>query len=224
MRALALAVLATALLLPRQAPANGFEPVDRIIAAAVGAVAPDATGNPDVRAEASLDPGLRMPACPEGLSAHVGNRGVAEVACNGATGWRLFVPVRVTRLEPVLVLVRPVAAGQAITPDVLAVEKRNTSTLSGPALALPEQAVGQLAARGLMAGSVLSAIDLQSPRLVRRGDRVTLVARSGGLEVRSQGRALGDAGLSEQVNVENLGTRRQVRGRVNARGEVEVLL
>ncbi|MCG6117717.1 MAG: flagellar basal body P-ring formation protein FlgA [Aquimonas sp.] len=212
------------LLLPVHAVASAFEPVDRIIAAAVAAVAPDAARNPDVRAEASLDPGLRMPACPEGLSAHVGSRGVAEVACSGASGWRLFVPVRVTRLEPVLVLMRPVAAGQTITPDLLEVDKRNTSTLSGQALAVPEQAVGQMAARGLMAGSILVSGDLRSPRLVRRGDRVTLVARSGGLEVRSQGRALGDAGLAEQVSVENLGTRRQVRGRVNARGEVEVLL
>ena len=217
-------ITALFLLLPAWSAASGFEPVERILEAAVRAVAPDAEGNPDVRAEAALDPGLRMPACPECLSAHVGNRGVAEVACNGSTGWRLFVPVRVTRLEPVLVLQRPIAAGQTLSADLLAVEKRNTSHLAGPALSSKEQAVGQLAARALMAGSVLSATDLQSPRLVKRGDRVTLVARSGGLEVRSQGRALGDAGLAEQVNVENLGTRRQVRGRVNARGEVEVLL
>jgi flagella basal body P-ring formation protein FlgA len=59
---------------------------------------------------------------------------------------------------------------------------------------------------------------------VRRGDQVTLIARRGGLEVRSQGRALGEAGEAEQVNVENLSSRRQVRGVVNARGEVEVLL
>jgi flagella basal body P-ring formation protein FlgA len=75
----------------------------------------------------------------------------------------------------------------------------------------------------LQAGRSVDADQLQIAE-VRRGDLVTLVARRSGLEVRSQGRALGDAGISEQVNVENLGSRRQIRGRVNPQGEVEVLL
>lgn len=207
-----------------QAQAGSFEPVERIRDAAIHAVAPDAASDARVQAEASLDPGLRMPACGEGLSAHVGQRGVAEVSCNGPTGWKLFVPVRVTRLGDVLVLARPVAAGQSITLDVLRVETRNQAGLGAGLLERPEQALGRIAARPLSAGAALGASDLKSPRLVKRGDQVTLIARRGGLEVRSLGRALGDAGEDEVVNVENSSSRRQVRGRVNARGEVEVLL
>jgi flagella basal body P-ring formation protein FlgA len=206
------------------ASASGFEPVERIAAAAIAAVAPDAASQTNVSAEAAIDSGLRMPECSGGLSAHVGNRGVAEVSCAGPMAWKLFVPVRVTRLESVLVLTRPVAAGQALSDDMLRVETRNTGNLSAGSLSAPSQASGQVAARALMAGTVLAQTDLRPPRLVRRGDLVTLVARRSGLEVRSQGRALGDAGISEQVNVENLGSRRQIRGRVNPQGEVEVLL
>jgi flagella basal body P-ring formation protein FlgA len=206
------------------ASASGFEPVERIAAAAIAAVAPDADSQANVSAEAAIDRGLRMPECSDGLSAHVGNRGVAEVSCAGPMAWKLFVPVRVTRLESVLVLTRPVAAGQALSDDMLRVETRNTGNLSAGSLSAPTQASGQVAARALMAGTVLAQTDLRPPRLVRRGDLVTLVARRSGLEVRSQGRALGDAGISEQVNVENLGSRRQIRGRVNPQGEVEVLL
>lgn len=204
--------------------AGGYEPVERIAAAAVAAVAPDAGVDPRVRAEAAIDSGLRMPECSAGLSAHVGNRGVAEVSCHGPMAWKLFVPVKVSRLGDTLVLTRPLAAGQTVTADALRVETRDQAALAAGALERPEQAIGRIAARPLAAGSALSASDLRSPRLVRRGDQVTLIARRGGLEVRSQGRALGEAGEAEQVNVENLSSRRQVRGVVNARGEVEVLL
>lgn len=203
---------------------GSYEPVERIAAAAVAAVAPDAGVDPRVRAEAAIDSGLRMPVCSNGLSAHVGNRGVAEVSCNGPMAWKLFVPVKVSRLGDTLVLARPLAAGQTVTADALRVETRDQAALAAGALERPEQAIGRIAARPLAAGSALSAGDLRSQRLVRRGDQVTLIARRGGLEVRSQGRALGEAGEAEQVNVENLSSRRQVRGVVNARGEVEVLL
>lgn len=211
-------------LAPGAAAASGFEPVERIVAAAVSAVAPDAGSNPAVRAEAAVDPGLRMPECSQGLSAHVGHRGVAEVSCTGPMAWKLFVPVKVSRLGDTLVLTRPLAVGQSVTADAVRVETRDQAGLAAGALERPEQALGRIAARALAAGSPLMATDLRSPRLVRRGDQVTLIARRGGLEVRSLGRALGDAGQDEQVNVENSSSRRQVRGVVNARGEVEVLL
>lgn len=202
--------------------ASGYEPVERIAAAAVAAVAPDADVQPGVRAEAAIDQGLRMPECTQGLSAHVGNRGVAEVACAGPMAWRLFVPVKVSRLGDTLVLTRPLAAGQTLTADLLRVETRDQAGLAAGALERPEQAIGRVSARALSAGSALLASDLRSPRLVKRGDQVTLIARRGGLEVRSLGRALADAGEAEQVNVENSSSRRQVRGVVNARGEVEI--
>lgn len=209
-------------LLPLTGHGNGYEPVERIAAAAIQAVAPDAGSSPNVRAEAAVDPGLRMPACSEGLSAHVGHRGVAELSCAGPMAWKLFVPVKVSRLGETLVLARPLAAGQTVNIDVLRVETRDQAGLAAGALAHPDQAIGRIAARALAAGSPLMSSDLRSPRLVRRGDQVTLIARRGGLEVRSLGRALGDAGEAEQVNVENSSSRRQVRGMVNARGEVEI--
>lgn len=204
------------------AHASGYEPVERIAAAAVKAVAPDAGTQQGVRAEAAIDPGLRMPECADGLSAHVGNRGVAEVNCAGPMAWKLFVPVKVSRLGDTLVLARPLAAGQTVTSDVLRVETRDQAGLAAGALERPEQAIGRITARALSAGSAVMASDLRSQRLVKRGDQVTLIARRGGLEVRSLGRALGDAGEAEQVNVENSSSRRQVRGVVNARGEVEI--
>lgn len=193
--------------------AGGFQPVESIRAAALGAV-------PGGQAEASLDPALRMPACGQALQARQASAGTVEVAC--PDGWRLFVPVKTRRSQTVLVLARGVAAGEVVGADALVAETRDASRIAGAAVADPAQAVGRVARRTLAAGSVLTAGDLAAPRLVRRGDQVALVSRRGGVEVRVAGRALGDAGEDERVAVENLSSRRVLQGRVGPGGEVWV--
>ncbi len=194
--------------------AADFQPVDTIKAAALGALPVGAD------AEATLDPALRLPRCGAALVARVQGSNSVEVAC--PDGWRLFVPVRVRRSQTVLVLSRGIAPGETITADAFVPETRDASRIVGAAVADPAQAVGRVARRTLSAGAVLSATDLVAQRLIRRGDNVALVSRRGGVEVRVVGKALGDAGESERVTVENLSSRRVVQGVVGPGGDVWV--
>jgi flagella basal body P-ring formation protein FlgA len=198
------------------ARAGDFQAVDSIRAAALAALGAGAD------AEVALDPGLRMPACPVPLQARPGGNGTAEVACPQASGWRLFVPVRVRRIQNVLVLSRGIGAGETIAAADIAIERRDAARIVGAALADPAGAVGKTARRVLPAGTLLTAADLVAPRLVRRGDTVELVSRHDGLEVRMSGRALADAGENERVSVENASSRKVVQGVVDASGAVLV--
>lgn len=222
MRPVLTAVLTALLALPAAAPARAaeFQPVDSIKEAAIRAVVGADTEG--VRAEAALDAALRLPKCAQPLEATTNAGGTAEVGCPGA-GWRLYVPVRVQRFQPVLVLTRSVTAGTPLDASLVAIEKRDVARLGAGTLADPAQAVGRVARRPLGAGSVLSPQDLSSPAAVRRGDAVTLVARSGPIEVRAAGRALGEAGIDDRVTVENLASRRIIQGVVRGNGEIEVL-
>ena len=194
--------------------AAAFQPVDTIKAAALGALPVGAD------ADATLDPALRLPRCGAALVARVQGSNSVEVGC--PDGWRLFVPVRVRRSQTVLVLSRGIAPGETITADAFVPETRDASRIVGAAVADPAQAVGRVARRTLSAGAVLSATDLVAQRLIRRGDNVALVSRRGGVEVRVVGKALGDAGESERVTVENLSSRRVVQGVVGPGGDVWV--
>ena len=194
--------------------AADFQPVDTIKAADLGALPVGAD------AEATLDPALRLPRCGAALVARVQGSNSVEVGC--PDGWRLFVPVRVRRSQTVLVLSRGIAPGETITADAFVPETRDASRIVGAAVADPAQAVGRVARRTLSAGAVLSATDLVAQRLIRRGDNVALVSRRGGVEVRVVGKALGDAGESERVTVENLSSRRVVQGVVGPGGDVWV--
>lgn len=204
-------------LAPGVALADGYQPVDSIRAAAVAALGVDPAD-----ADTTLDPGLRMPACPVPLQAQPGNGSTVEVGCPQPAGWRLFVPVKVRRSQDVLVLNRGISAGETVSAADISVERRDAARIAGAVLASPADAVGRTARRVLPAGTVLSATDLVAQRLVRRGDTVALVSRRDGLEVRMSGRALGDAGENERVSVENSSSRKIVQGVVEAGGAVLV--
>ena len=203
---------------------DAWQPADGIRAAAISVVAPDAGEDPNLRAVATLDGALRLPRCEAELSARVSSRGVALVECTAPSSWRVYVPVRTTRLAQVLVTTRTVAAGETVSADAIVVETRNIAGAAGATLADPAAAVGRAAARTLVAGSLVAPPDLVAPRAIHRGDLIVLVARAGSLEVRASGRALSDAGVDERVSVENTTTRRVLQGVVAASGEVLVAL
>ncbi|MFW5814935.1 MAG: flagellar basal body P-ring formation chaperone FlgA [Spirochaetota bacterium] len=81
---------------------------------------------------------------------------------------------------------------------------------------------GQEALRALIAGQPVARDAIGAHRLVRRGERVTLVFATDGLHLEASGTARGDAGMDEAVEVENDRSGTIVTGRVRAAGRVHV--
>lgn len=86
----------------------------------------------------------------------------------------------------------------------------------------PADAAGREAVRLLRSGSPVRATDLATPRVVRRGDAVTIFVVNEALRITASGRALGDAGQGEPVRVLNLSTNRTLDGVADASGQVRV--
>jgi len=118
------------------------------------------------------------------------------------------------------VLAHAVARGEIVGPDDFATEPRSPAQARN-ALAVAD-AVGREAARPLPAGTVLRAPDVIAPRLVRRGEAVTITIRSGGLAIATGGRALASAGAGETVRVVSASTNRTLDGVVEGPGAVRV--
>ena len=173
------------------------------------------------RIEAAVEPGLRLQRCPEPLQASVIGRSSAEVRCD-ALGWRLYVPVRSQRIARVYVAKQPLAAGQALSSANVGVELRDVSRLPGGVITEETDISGRTAKRALAAGSVLLVSDAVAARIIKRGDPVVLISRSGSVEVRASGKALAAAGVDDALAVENSSSRRVVQGRVLPSGEVLV--
>nr|WP_314463935.1 flagellar basal body P-ring formation chaperone FlgA [uncultured Novosphingobium sp.] len=86
----------------------------------------------------------------------------------------------------------------------------------------PAEAAGQEAVRRLNAGAPVRSTDLTPPRLVRRGEAVTISLVSGNLKISSPGRALSDGTRGEQVRVLNLATNRTLDAVAEGSGDVRI--
>ena len=177
-----------------------------------------------------LDPRLRLAACGGKLEAFLppGAQGMGQttvgVRCTSLGGWSLYVPARVIVQGQVLVTTRPLARGELLTEDHVRLVERDLANLPRGYFDAPELVLGQQTRRHLAADTVLNPQLVEAPRLVRRGEEVTLIADSNGFAIRSRGQALADGSAGEVVRVRSRDSRRIVEGRVQAAGVVKVTL
>lgn len=120
---------------------------------------------------------------------------------------------------PLPVLAHDVERGDLLAASDFVLEERPAPT--GP-IAGPGQILGKEALRHLASGSLLRASDVAEPRLVKRGEPVTLTIRSGSLLIRAQGRALGDGRRGDLVRVVAVSTNRTLDGVVESSGAVRL--
>lgn len=118
------------------------------------------------------------------------------------------------------VLAHAVARGDIVSAADF--ELKSTPAAQGVGILMPIAAAGREAARSLSAGLPVRPADLISPRLVRRGEPVTIVWRSGGLAITSSGRALTSGGQGDFVRVVTASTNRTLDAIVSGSSAVTV--
>ena len=208
--------------------AQNVQTLDSIVASVRDflTAAQSGTSAPSSIAVDALDPRLRLSACatPLEVSFAPGSRSTGQtvvlVHCPTPRPWSLYVPAKIAIPVFVVVVTRPMSRDQVISASDIAVEQRNAGDLSGTYLTDPNQVLGKVVTRFVAAGSVLSSDQLQTVRVIHRGDRVTLLVQGAGLAVRSVGIALADAGVGDHVSVRNESSQRIVEGIVNKDGAV----
>jgi flagella basal body P-ring formation protein FlgA len=102
--------------------------------------------------------------------------------------------------------------------------ERVTDDLGGvPLRPLPQDVLGARVLLPMPAGSVVTPTAVAVPPLVRSGDNVVTRVRVPGIEVRGRAVASQDGNLGEIIRAVNPDSRRPLKVRVIARGEVEVV-
>lgn len=176
-----------------------------------------------------VDPRLRLPRCATALQGFAagepggGARATVGVRCE-QPAWKVYVPVRVETETSVLVLRRALARGSAITAEDVEAQTRRVPGLAAGFITDTAQLAGRHLRVTASPGATLSVDLLDADVLIRRGQRVTLIAAVGGLEVRAQGEAVMDAQPNGRVRVLNLESRRVVEGQAESRDSVRVSL
>ncbi|NND68024.1 MAG: flagellar basal body P-ring formation protein FlgA [Halioglobus sp.] len=211
--------------------ADSTQPLDTIVAAArdAGQARASQFGFDRVSVEVRpLDQRLRLPLCEQPLSgsipqsASVPGTVSVRVACATPKPWSIYVRTHIVAQRSVPVLVHAKARGEVIGPDDIQLVDMPVDSAVDGIIFDPAQIVGKELARPLSGGATLRINQLRAPKVVKRGQLVTLKAGAGGLEVQIQGKALGDAAEGERVLVSNMSTGKRVEGTANSDGSVSV--
>jgi flagella basal body P-ring formation protein FlgA len=135
---------------------------------------------------------------------------------------RLEISLEVSRRLPLVVASVPLAAGAILRPSDLKLLPATDEASRADGFHRLDEVVGWELVRSVTAGTVLQPSLVRAPIVVRRGEVVTVYARSPGLRVRITARARQDGGLGEVIAVESLVDRKVYMVRVSGTQEVEV--
>ena len=176
----------------------------------------------------ALDARLRLAPCAEPLKvslpagATFQARMTVAVSCPGSATWTVYVPVTIESQTSVLVLRRAATRGARLAAADVELQTRVVAGTGASYLTDLAELSGRTVKRPLGAGTALTADAMADDLMVKRGQRVTLLAAVGGLEVRAYGLAMNDAPAAGRVKVQNLSSNRVVEGVVETADVIRI--
>lgn len=141
----------------------------------------------------------------------------------GQTAWNVFLPVTVKAWGPAWVLTGNVASGAVLSASDATEAEVDWAADAAPVVANPDQWVGQIASRPLVAGQTLRQPMMRAPSLFKAGAQVRVVAQGPGYAVTSAGQALTAGAVGQTVRV-RMDNGRTISGIVGETGTVDVTL
>jgi len=135
---------------------------------------------------------------------------------------RFDVDARVALPPSVVVAARSLPRGAVICAADVALRRGSQADAESEGFRSVDEVVGKQTARAVPAGNILDRSSVRQPLLVRRGEVITVYARSAGIRVRSTARAREDGSLGDLIAVESLLDRAAYFARVSGIQEVEV--
>lgn len=177
----------------------------------------------------SIDPRLQLAQCSQALRADLqGDRLIgkisAKVSCQGNQPWSVYVPVSILIYKKVVTARAPLARGTLLTNKHLQLTEIELSSLNQGYLNAVHLATGKQLKRAIRLSDVVKPDMLIEPKIISRGDDLTILAGSGTIEVRSTGVALTDGKMGQQIRVKNKASNKIISATVISKGVVRVAI
>jgi flagella basal body P-ring formation protein FlgA len=185
----------------------------------------DPNSNKTIDVEAMpIDKRVQIPICtatlifsssPEALS----QSNVTVKAQCSDNDWYMFMVVKATETQPVVVISSAVSPGTLLTTDNIHIVNMNKKRLRRSTFADIEDVVGARIKRRVSAGRPVNPNNLC---FVCKGDSVTISAGNPSMRVKTSGVALEDGRMGETIQVKNRRSNKKIHARVSSTGQVEI--
>jgi len=177
----------------------------------------------------SIDPRLQLTQCSEPLQVDLPGAKLlgkisARVSCQGHKPWSIYVPVSILIYKKVVTARAPLARGTLLTAKHLQLTEVEISGLNQGYLSAVHLVTGKQLKRAVRLNDLLKPNMLVEPKVISRGDDITILVSSGPLEVRSSGIALTDGKLGQRISVKNKASKRIIRATVVSKTLVKAAL
>jgi flagella basal body P-ring formation protein FlgA len=127
---------------------------------------------------------------------------------------RTWVRAEIRLFEEVLVSLRPIGRDRAILPEDVRIERRDIGALGARPLSAKRQVAGKLAARNIGINEILTESVVAAPKVVERGNALTLIYETASLKIEAPGRALEDGRIGDVIPVKNPSSGKIVEGKI----------
>ena len=136
---------------------------------------------------------------------------------------RWYVPVRLNWWARAVVTRKDLPVRSNLIAGMLDTARVNVAGHSGSWWEKPDTLEGTRLTRPLQAGDVIYTSYVHRPKLIRRGDQVTMIANYGALQVSAVGKVLRSAGIGDRVSVRNIKSKQVVQGIVASASTVHII-
>ncbi len=136
---------------------------------------------------------------------------------------RWYVPVRLNWWAQAVTTRQDLPVRSMLMPSMLDIKRVNIAGHSGLWWEQTDDLIGTRLTRHLRAGDIIYSSYIRRPKLLRRGDQVTMIAKYAGLTVTAAGKVMRSAGLGDRVPIQNIRSKQILQGMVVDASTVHVI-
>jgi len=133
----------------------------------------------------------------------------------GLSGW-------IDRFEDIVCASRPLARDQVISNKDIHLSARNVSKIKDSYYTRITDVIGKQIQRKVGNGEIIFSSMIETPPLIYKGDKVTIIAESRALLIKTTGIALSDGYAGEQIRVKNTMSNKVIQANVVDQNTVKV--
>ena len=144
------------------------------------------------------------------------------VMTNGRPWKTIDILTDVVAMVDVVVPNRYLKSEELVDAEDLTISRIRIHDLKHPFITDQEEVIGKSVVRPLQADTPIRPAFLKKPLMIKKGDRVMIEARKGGLSIQASGITKSSGQVGQTVMVANLDSGRELRAKIVAPGHVQV--
>jgi len=146
------------------------------------------------------------------------------VMCKDKKPWSLYVAVEVKKIATLYTAATPISRGEPITADNITKTQYDINRLRRGFYQNKSELIGMIAKRSMRSGTVISAKHLLPPTIIKKGDPISIVAKTGSIAIRMTGKAMSNGAKGQRIRVRNNSSKRIIDAIVKDSATVQVTL